>query len=485
MKNNILMKGRLLTNTLFLVISMSFLTSCDDMFGDWLDVKPKTQSTRNDLLSDTQGYQDALTGIYMQMIESSAYGGNLTFDMLDNMAGLYVPQGNTGTSYYIMQHRWKESGVEARVNGVFNKLYQMISACNSMLEKMEEQSTVFTDSDIRNCIEGELLGLRAMFHLDVLRLFGPVPGNADGSRILPYVTTFGHEATPHVTYGEFTEKMLNDLSDAELLLKQSDPVCIGEDKGSYWSERPIRMNYYAVKGLQAIANLYLGNKTEAYEAATTVINAESPTTVGEKLYSLANSIAFMNDDLIFSSEHVFALYDYSLGTKYKNSFSNGTLNMGSNVDGIASDIYNNSATDMRAPNLGDWWDVVTVNNSTYAINKKYKAEESEASSIGHRIPLIRLAEMYLIAVECAPSLEVSQDYWNTFELSRTVEPTTLTELDLESVLQSEYLKEFVCEGKMFYFYKRHNTDYSKWYGTMKTATIDYVLPIPSTELIYQ
>lgn len=461
------------------------LTSCSDL-EDWLDVKPKTQSTRDDLLSDAQGFEDALTGVYMQMIESSAYGSNLSFNLIDNMAGLYTPNGNTSLQYKVKHHQWTDSGVEASINGVFNKLYKIISGCNSILSKLDENPGVVRDTVLENCIYGEALGIRAMCHLDVLRLFGPVPSEKNDDRILSYVTTFGHDITPASTFDEYVGKLRQDMKEAETKL-QYDPIYSGNTiSNSYLQNRQYRMNYFAVKGLEAIAELYLGNNDAAFAAATAVINATSVASTDNALiYTLGTSSCFLNNDLFFNSEHVFALYDFSLGDTYQNSFSNGSLNVGLTLEPISSSIYGSSAVDMRAPNLGDWWTIVTTGDNSYAICQKYKTESDHSTGYGHRIPLIRLAEMYLIAVETAPTIAEAQTYWDTFETSRNVEPIALTEQNMETTLQSEYLKEFFAEGKMFYFYKRHNTDYTKWWNMERGISIDYVLPLPEAEITYR
>ena len=57
--------------------------------SDWLDVQPKTSVPEEDLFADEFGFQDALTGFYLKMGESSLYGRELTYNYMEMLAGRY------------------------------------------------------------------------------------------------------------------------------------------------------------------------------------------------------------------------------------------------------------------------------------------------------------------------------------------------------------------------------------------------------------
>ena len=54
------------------------LVSCND----WLDVKPETEMTLEEMYADQQGFQDALTGAYLELKNSSAYGTELMLSLI-------------------------------------------------------------------------------------------------------------------------------------------------------------------------------------------------------------------------------------------------------------------------------------------------------------------------------------------------------------------------------------------------------------------
>jgi starch-binding outer membrane protein, SusD/RagB family len=348
-------------------------------------------------------------------------------------------------------------------------------------------------------IKGEALALRAFVHFDVLRLFGPVPTEPGAGSVLPYVKSLSREPVQHSTFEQFRDAMLSDLSAAEALLEDVDPIIDyslydlnrpGATGSPFWPEdnyfgfRSLRMNYYALKGLQARIHLWYGNNSDAYTAARTVLDAVNPD--GLVKFRLGSSADMAAGDFVLTAEHIFSIHDFGLFTKYTGNFGNGTLKRGSTATTVNSQLYGNTGTDIREANL---WELVTQSNQaqTY-IHKKYKVAET-ASSIHadyKRIPLMRISEIYFILMETAPVAE-AQDSWAAFRTARNVPVTTLPadQAVLKVELAKEFRKEFFAEGQSFYNYKRLKIDRPNflWVPSASLATINYVVPLPKTELI--
>ena len=72
-----------------LVVCLS--TAC----SDWFDTSPKTDLTAEKLFSTEAGFESALTGIYLSMVDGGAYGDNMSFGLLDQLAQQYdyIPDG--------------------------------------------------------------------------------------------------------------------------------------------------------------------------------------------------------------------------------------------------------------------------------------------------------------------------------------------------------------------------------------------------------
>ena len=110
--------------------------------------------------------------------------------------------------------------------------------------------------------------------------------------------------------------------------------------------------------------------------------------------------------------------------------------------------------------------------------RKYRQENMWSSTEG-TVVLIRLAEMYLIMIECAP-LDVANVLYKEFCNSRGMGYKELTEGSRMDILQREYYKEFIGEGQVFYMSKRLGVERMLW-GNQKCAEAQYVLPIPRRE----
>ena len=67
------------------IIASLLLFSC----SNWLDVRPRTESTLDDFFATEQGFQDALTGLYIQMKSEDLYGKSMTMTTLENIVSYW------------------------------------------------------------------------------------------------------------------------------------------------------------------------------------------------------------------------------------------------------------------------------------------------------------------------------------------------------------------------------------------------------------
>lgn len=65
-----------------LLLACSLVTAC----SGWLDVSPKTDLKADEMFSTESGFESSLTGIYLLMTDQGAYGGNMSFGLLDQLA---------------------------------------------------------------------------------------------------------------------------------------------------------------------------------------------------------------------------------------------------------------------------------------------------------------------------------------------------------------------------------------------------------------
>lgn len=481
-------------HTLLLLILVTGFTSCYD---DWLSVNPKTDIVKPQMFTTQEGFKDALTGVYVQLKGGSAYGSNLTMSVMEYFTSSWDVTANT-IQQRMGLFNYGDAEVEAGLAALFSAEYKAISSINAILDNIDENKAVFTTPGLYEMIKGECLALRAFCHFDVLRMFGPVPAQAGTGNILPYVKHLTNVATDHIAFNTFRDEVLADLTEAENLLKEVDPIQnftltdIGRPGSSgslfipldsYMAYRYLRMNYYAVKALQARSYLWFNQPQEASQAAKVVIGAKNPD--GNPKFRLGTSADMTAGDFALTAEQIFALYDFQLYSRFNSTFQNGTLKKGSAETTIKTQLYGNTGTDIREANL---WELVTQSNQakTYIL-KKYKVAETSTThqTDFKRIPLFRLSELYLIAAETSPAAE-AQKYWADFRTARNVTVTTLstdiTAAQLEIV--KEYRKEFYAEGQAFFAYKRLNIQKPNFlFLPSAVTTVNYVFPLPKTEII--
>ena len=101
------------------------------------------------------------------------------------------------------------------------------------------------------------------------------------------------------------------------------------------------------------------------------------------------------------------------------------------------------------------------------------------------VPVVRMAEMYLIAAECEDSKATAYGWLNALRSARkaTSLPATGT---LSNDLTEEYIREFVGEGQLFWYYKRlRKTSIRKVYsnngGYLEFDPANYLFALPEKE----
>ena len=102
--------------------------------------------------------------------------------------------------------------------------------------------------------------------------------------------------------------------------------------------------------------------------------------------------------------------------------------------------------------------------------------------------LIRLSEVYYIAAECEPVLADKYEWLNKMRERRGLSAlTVVSDEDFMKRLRTEYLREFMGEGQIFFMYKRlyahlfsdENGNDANAYEAREER---YVLPLPSGEI---
>ena len=464
------------------IICVGFIFSA---CNDWLDVNPRTQVRKDVLLETQKGFRDVLTGAYIRLKNGNLYGGEMIWNTIEYLAQHWAVTAGS-TDAYIQQYNYTNSSAKDRFSSIFKTYYQAIADVNGILEEIDGKKDIFTDGNYE-LIKGEALGIRAFCHLDVLRLWGPVPsGEITDTQILPYVKTVTDEVHDYLTYKQFVQCLFDDLNEAERLLEKVDPIlkysvadlkdqatCDVED--DFWIARQIRINYYSILALKARLYFWTQDMDNAAFYANKIIEAKDP--AGKKMWTLATGITMENGDLACASESIWGLNVYDLGQKANSNFDlNGN---GKSEQSFIMDYYafptGERITDVR---FGKQWANLLKSGQTIYVCRKFHQQSSDPIN---EIPLIRLVEMYFIAMEATSSTTEANRLFVEYASSRGISSSDLSSNKL-NILTKEFNKEFYAEGQMFFFYKRVNATRTINYIPLNAER--YILPLPEREIVY-
>lgn len=144
-----------------------------------------------------------------------------------------------------------------------------------------------------------------------------------------------------------------------------------------------------------------------------------------------------------------------------------------------SEIFGGMEADFRA---GTW-----VDKDNYKIKKYYQTDANNKVFIP-KIPLIKLSEMYLIVAECWLEKDPgsAQGILEDLRKTRFIDGVGY-ELSYvnQDILLEEMRREYLCEGQLFFQYKRLNHDIirrSVMQGDVKASKEVFVLPMPEKEI---
>lgn len=490
------MKYKLNVKIAILLIGIFALQACNK----WVDITPKDRMTDKMLFSTKEGYLKALNGIYAELNNPTLYGRDLTMGLLDVMAQYY----NTGIADHGQQRYalfdYPSTEFKGKLDGIWSRLYTLIANANVVLERTDERPEILPGV-YYGMVKGEALALRAMFHFDLLRMYGPIYQLDKAKESIPYMIGTDREVQPLLSAEEVLSNVIRDLEEAQALLRDNDPVLTLGPQNFAGSEnndlvyRQYKLNYFAVTALLARAHLWGGNTNEALEYAQEVISKGQ--VEGAEFFPFVTlneirpSVENVPPDRVFSKEVLFAAYNSSRFNSFNALFS-GSLSPtslltfpGSLIEGRVALLYDNQNDYRRG-----MWNSRVANETEVIYWTKYEdvtSTNGNAEAFRYMLPLIRISEMYFIVAECADNLQVAGAALNRLRLHRGVHEIEFNHMDdIERTIESEYIKEFQGEGQLFYFFKRKAymelPDGNRAAGGVIPMQLEnYVFPLPENE----
>lgn len=457
--------------TLLLSIAGCLLTSS---CSDWFDVSPSTDVPAEELFETESGFQSALAGIYIGMTNQKAYGNNLSFGMLDQMAQLYdmIPSGASERSAIYQYENETDQGynTKARLADTWTQAYKMIANANNLLKWLDKNGErVIASPETRSMLRGEALAIRAYLHFDILRGWGPMNYKGDptaaATPCMPYRTVADNSKQPLRTAEQVLDLILDDLKSAKQLMSYEAKKTLTSNDGQ---NRRFRFNYHAINAVMARVYCYMGKAEEAITCAQDVIDH-----CGLELQS-ANS----SDPILFN-EVLCGLYLYEMEKNLSAFWSDG--------DKLTTQYFSKVSTFNTLFNATSG----STNDIRYRTVKRYATEQVQSlkyiKNEKEVVPLIRLPEMYYILCEMK-ALSDSEAKLNEVRHKRgypaSEDEHFKTEADRIKALNREYRKEFYAEGQYYFFLKQHPTAPVEHFNEVTLGKAQYVFPLPDAEKEY-
>ena len=443
----------------------------------YLTVQPEDRLTESQVYTNEKSIQQALNGLYGTMAQNGLYGASLTNKTVDLLGQRYntVNAGSSNNYQQIQTFNYTQESVMNTFDSLWQNGYAAILGTNKFIAEMDGavQRGVIT-KDHGDLMKGEALGIRAMLHFDLLRLFGPVYLTSPDAPAIPYYKLADGKTRAIIPARAVLDSVLADLSAAETLLEK-DPVITGGIKATtdfYTGYRNQRLNYYAIKTLIARAQLYGGNKAAANAAAKAALEG------GEKWFPWVMRTAVADatsPDRIFLPEVLFAVYNQDMYNNFNGLFSVNVrpteiLNA---LPARLDNIYESNANDYR-------------NQFIWPMDKGrcfYKFADAVDPVKPWRFlqPLVRKTELYYILAETGTDATTQRGYLDSVRAHRGL-PALPTTAVIATEVTKEYQKEFFGEGQVYFYFKRLNQKPIPS-GTSGTGTItpNYIIPLPLSE----
>lgn len=488
--------------TLFLatlLIAGGSLSSCND----WLEVNADTRVVQEDLFSSNEGYRTALNGIYRLLGDPWLYGRELSWGMASALGQNYDEDRLPYHYQELLDKQYKYLESSEMIDPVWEKGFRVIANCNNLYqETMAKDTSFFIEKAVeKDLILGEVLGLRAMMHLDLLRLFAPAPITKPSGIYIPYVTKYPEYQPEHHPVEAVLDSIIKDLENCRKKLVYIDTLynvyamssitsrMQGNSTlvkgGMFFHYRGTRMNYFAASALLARAYLYRGDKINAYRCANDMYQFASRRTWYSFTSSSELDVANVNgisrkmyDDIIFAAVNnkMYEIYDLTASYSSFLYYKNVNHLFGSDLDDYRkTKLIENNGSSRR------WARPIASGPNDYTINSIIQFQ-------GPLAPVIRVSEVvyimceYLAETDLSKAKELLQKV-RTARGAKTPLSGSINKGEFLKILYNEFTKESMSEGQTFFLYKRLNEPiYNGEYPIdMKDR---YVLPKPHSETAY-
>ncbi|RPD50306.1 RagB/SusD family nutrient uptake outer membrane protein [Hymenobacter sediminis] len=447
------------------VIALSLamgLTACEKQ----LDLNPAQSVDAATALDTEEKVGSGVVGMYALLDDPNLYGTNLILvPELLAADSTYINWQGTFTNFSDIANRTTNAR-NSTAEGIWRVAYQTINQSNLILDALP----VVTTPELKKQYEGEARFVRADLYFELVRLYAKQyeAGGTNTQLGVPInlvpvknVEQAGVQV-PRSTVAEVYNQVITDLVQADKLLPKSNGT---------------RASRYTAKALLARVYLQQGNFQKAGEMADSVItySAKSLSPTLQAVFTNRNSSETLLE-IQQNDQNNAGTANSGLATHFASIGQLGRADVA--VEGYFAEMYelqDARGTDSLPPNRTR--KLIYVGNGARA----GALRSGKYTAYGQNIPVIRLAEMYLIRSEAA--FRAGNKDAALLDVNRVRErsgatPIKAEDLTLDAILLERQL-ELAFEGFRIHDLKRTG----KRVTSSEPITEDIlVLPIPQREI---
>jgi tetratricopeptide (TPR) repeat protein len=457
----------------FVALVAFTLIGCDQFNLD--EAQPTTSVSLDQTISSQSGFNGLIVSMYDRLQSPLLYGQQYMLypDALADNVNL-VPGSSTNRYPGVVANRAFEH------MGGYGALYSTINEANNIVEDIGSlELNAQNPQDIRDRIRGEALFLRGMAYFDLVRIYGYMPGAIEGRqrevdgfnlgvplRTEPTRSAADAQPIPRDQNTAIYDQALEDLNAADSLLSNNPDV----------RPAPNRATSATVSGLLSRVHLYLGNWSQAEQAATRALNLTDATVVDARSEDFG---AAWEASTYSGSVFELSMQQGNDATTADNSLQ--TLTDGTGGGFFAYEVLPSSDVRSIYPSDDARRELFATDPSGNVYLEKYTGTIAQFTD---RIPLLRVAELYLNRAEAraqqGTNASGARSDLNYIRERRNLE-TVATDLSGQALVDSIFVerrREFLFEGKRFFTLKRYARDIPK---PQQQSDIDYDGPLNSDQ----
>lgn len=450
------------------------------------DILPIDQIPAQNAIQNMNDVQTALNGVYGTWLgRRPAYLSSFMTDEI--RLGTGTEYRNVGNILFNWQHvsdsqDWRDG----ENGGCWTNMYQVIDRANRLLELMQPVVPANpTETALKAQIQGELLALRGMAHLELLRWYSATPEYSPTALGVVLMTEYakapGSFRPARNTQQEVVTQITQDLTDARGLIPAGFT-----DIG--------RITRNAVIGAQARLALHIKDWQGVIDRTTEVIAAQPIT-------SLANYPAIWTTRTLANNQSTEVIWKLNVAL----------ANLGANIGALWQDVGTAAVQASPAVKLLNSYAAGDVRFSTFFrvppttsrnLIAKYGfvlgAPAPNGENFQYDIKMMRTSEMLLARAEAhAERDNIAQanadlSALRTQRITGYTHTNITTKAALISAIMDERYRELCYEGHRYFDLKRRSLPITRDLSdvanntaiqTLNVSDPKYLLPIPQVEIL--